>query len=141
MKTYHFNIQISDLSADVSLGGEWTLYEFAEFIIKTVGFDFDHPFEFHDDPMDPYRSKERYSLFADLGEGEDANDAGVKETLVSAVFREGREMGFLFDYGDDWGFRVTCTRVAEDPKAKRRFRKVLATSGEPPVQYPDVEDD
>lgn len=45
-----------------------------------------------------------------------------------------------FDYGDDWFFLVTCTAV-QPGKAKRRFRKVLSTSGNPPEQYPAPDDE
>lgn len=94
----------------------------------------DHAFEFCDNLKTPYRSKERYTLFADMGE--DADDPGVQRTLVSSVFRPKRKMLFHFDFGDDWYFLVTCTAVKESD-AKRRFSKVLELKGSPPVQYPD----
>ena len=138
MKEHHFTMEHGEFKADLVLGGEWTLYEFAEFIIKTVGFDFDHSFEFCDNLKNPYRSKERYSLFADLGEGED--DPGVQNTMVSAVFRPRRKMLFHFDYGDDWYFLMVCTAV-KDSEAKRRFKKVVGKSGTPPEQYPDCDEE
>jgi len=144
MKEYHFTIQSEDFTASAVLVGEWTLYAFAEFIIlKAVGFAFDHPFEFCDNFKNPYKSKERYSLFSDLGE-EDGGDAeptdpGVEGTFVSQVFTTGKRMAFLFDYGDDWRFAVTCTVVRES-KGKRRSRKVVMTVGERPEQYPDMEE-
>jgi hypothetical protein len=137
MKEHHFRIQFDNYSADFVLGGEHTLYELAEFIIKTVGFDFDHPFEFCDNLKNPYRSKERYSLFADMGEGE--GEPGVQRTPVSEVFKPRRKMVFYFDYGDDWMFLITCTAVKESD-AKRRFKKVVATEGAPPKQYPDFDE-
>jgi hypothetical protein len=135
MPQYHFTIRIQDFSAKVALGGEWSLYEFAEFIIKTVGFDFDHCFEFCDNLKKPWESIERYTLFADIGE--EADDPGVKHTATSSVFRPGRSMIFHFDYGDDWYFLVTCDAV-EEAVAKRRFRKILSNEGTPPEQYPDL---
>lgn len=139
MKEHRFTIQYADFVAELALGGEWSLYELAELIIKAVGFDFDHAFEFCDNLKNPYASKERYALFADIGEGE--GETGVKGTPVARVFRPGRKMLFHFDYGDDWFFLVACTSVAESDK-KRRFRNVLTTKGTPPVQYPedDVEE-
>jgi len=132
MQEHRFTIQHGDFIAELALGGEWSLYELAELIIGAVGFDFDHAFEFCDNLKNPYASTESYSLFADLGEGD--GEAGVRGTPVSQVFRPDREMLFHFDYGDDWFFLVTCTSVAESDK-KRRFRKVLTTRGNPPVQY------
>ena len=137
MLEHHFTIQYDDFTAELAIGGDCSLYALAELIIKAVGFDFDHSFEFCDNLKNPYRSKERYTLFADLGE--DADDPGVKTTPLSAVFRPRRKMLFHFDYGDDWYFLVTCTAVKEST-AKRPFKKVTATKGTPPEQYPDCEE-
>jgi hypothetical protein len=139
MQEYHFTIQSEDFTACAVLVGEWTLYEFAEFIIlKAVGFDFDHAFEFCDNYKNPLKSKERYTLFADMEDCEE-EDPGVEGTFVSEVFTTGKRMAFLFDYGDDWRFAVTCTAVRES-KGKRRSRKVVMTVGERPEQYPDLEE-
>jgi len=74
MHEHHFKIQHDGFTAEVAVSGDCSLYNFAAFIIKTVGFDFDHAFEFCDNLKNPYRSKERYTLFADIGEGQ-AGDA------------------------------------------------------------------
>jgi hypothetical protein len=123
--------------ADLVLTGEWSLYEFAEYLIKTVGFDFDHCFQFCDNLKNPYRSKERYTLFADIGEGQ--GEPGVHGTLVSDVFRTRKRMVFHFDFGDDWFFLLTCTGVKEG-ESKRRSRKVISKRGVPPQQYPNFEE-
>ena len=138
MHEHHLRIQHDRFTAEIALGGDWSLYELAAFIIGTVGFDFDHAFEFCDNLKDPYRSKERYTLFADLGDGQ-PGDRSVKKTPIAAVFSPKRKLLFHFDYGDDWFFLVTCTAVKESA-AKRRFKKVLSTRGTPPVQYPDCEE-
>lgn len=140
MTEYHLTLQFQHFKAEVVLGGEHTLYDLAEFLIKTLGFELDHCFEFCDNLKNPYRSKERYTLFADLGEADDPDEPGVQKTLVSAVFRPRRKMLFHFDYGDDWMFPVTCTTVKES-MAKRKFKKVISTTGTPPVQYDYGEDE
>ncbi|MCB1226615.1 MAG: hypothetical protein KDK99_12445 [Verrucomicrobiales bacterium] len=132
-------LDVEPFSAEIALGGEWSLYNLAEFILKTVGFRCDHSFEFCDNLKNPFRSKERYSLFADMGEEDDPNDLGVHNTPVSTVFHPRTKMLFMFDYGDDWRFLITCTAVKESP-AKRRFKKVLSTTGTPPEQYPEPEE-
>lgn len=138
MTEHHLTLKYDTFEAEIVLGGKWSLYELAEFLTKTVGFDLDHSFEFCDNLRNPYRSKERYTLFADTGQ--EADDPGVTGTLVSEVFRPRRKMIFHFDYGDDWYFLVTCTKVCESA-AKRRFKKVISKKGDPPVQYPDCEDE
>lgn len=136
MKAYHFTMQYGFYEANLVITGEWSLYELAEYLIKTVGFDFDHCFQFCDNLKNPYRSKERYTLFADIGEGQ--GEPGVHGTLVSDVFRARKRMVFHFDYGDDWFFTLTCTGV-KDTEAKRRSRKVVSRHGTPPQQYPDTD--
>lgn len=135
MQEYHFTIQYGDFTTELTVGGDVSLYAFAEFIIKAVGFDFDHAFQFCDNLKYPYRSKERYTLFADIGQGE-PDDHSVKKTKLSKVFKPRRKLCFHFDYGDDWFFLVTCTAVKESA-AKRPFKKVVTATGTPPEQYPD----
>lgn len=137
MQEYHFEIRHDGFSAELAVGGDCSLHALAQLIIKAVGFDFDHAFEFCDNLKDPYRSTERYTLFADIGE--EADDPGVKKTPLSAVFRPRRKMVFHFDYGDDWFFLVTCTAVKESV-AKRPFKKIVATHGTAPKQYPTYEE-
>lgn len=137
MQEYHFQIQHGDFSAELAVGGDCSLYALAELIVKAVGFDFDHAFEFCDNLKNPYRSKERYTLFSDIGE--EADDPGVKKTRLSAVFRPKRKMVFHFDYGDDWFFLVTCTAVKE-ASAKRPCKKIVAVHGTAPEQYPDFDE-
>ena len=138
MQEFHFKIQYDGFTAQLVVGGDSSLYAFAGFIIKAVGFDFDHAFQFCANLKDPYRSKERYTLFADMGDGE-PGDGSVKKTKLSQVFRPNRKMVFHFDYGDDWFFLVTCTAVKESD-AKRPFKKIVSTEGTRPVQYPDCDD-
>jgi hypothetical protein len=137
MKEYHFTLKYDNFEAQVALSGNWSLYDFAAFLIKTVGFDFDHCFQFCDNLQNPYQSNELYTLFADIGQGD--GEPGVQETKISSVFLPGKTMLFHFDYGDDWYFPVTCTAV-EESTSKRSFKKVLSTKGTPPEQYPDYED-
>ena len=137
MEEFHFTIQHDKFSADVVVGDDCSLHDFAAFITKSVGFDFDHAFEFCDNLSDPYQSTERYTLFADMGEGE-KGDRSVKKTPLSTVFTPGRKMIFHFDYGDDWFFLVTCSAV-KSSSAKRAFKKTVSTRGKPPEQYQDNE--
>lgn len=139
MHTYTFTLRAPDnFTATVALSGTASLYDLAALLIKAVGFDFDHAFEFCDHLTDPYRSKVRYTLFADIGEGE-SGDLSVKKTRVQDVFKPRTRLGFHFDYGDDWMFLVRCDAV-EPAATKRKVSKVLTRTGTPPVQYPDCEE-
>jgi pRiA4b ORF-3-like protein len=126
---------------EIEIEASKSLYRFAEAIVAAFGFDFDHAFGFYSGltPAKMMRTLPRYELFADMGEA-DPGVVGVKKTKTAQAFPAvGHTMLFLFDYGDDWHFRVrlqaTGTKVA-----KTRYPRVVASQGEAPVQYPDPEE-
>jgi hypothetical protein len=89
-------------------------------------------------------AKPKYELFADMGKDAfgDASDAlSVKKTrIVDAFPKVGHAMTFLFDYGDEWLFRVEVVGLGQKV-AKVRYPRVLKTGGEAPEQYPDPDED
>ena len=52
-----------------------------------------------------------------------------------------QEVLFLFDYGDEWHFGVTLVRTSEAVTPGVTYPQVVASAGEAPLQYPDLEDD
>ena len=117
-----------------------SLYKLAEAIVSAFGFDFDHAFGFYGgDPFARRRSQPRYELFADIGEA-DPGVLGVKKTKVAEAFPAmGRSLVFLFDYGDEWRFRVTL-KAKGQKLAKTRYPRIVASKGEAPEQYPDPDE-
>ena len=113
------------------------LYDLAEAVIDAFGFDFDHPFGFYSKLTgNIYRSPICYTLFADMGEDE---DPGVRDTQIATVFSSARaKMALLFDYGDQWLFKVeTIGRGSKQSGTK--YPRVTKSVGEAPEQYPDPE--
>ncbi len=139
MKSLTFNVTHGDWSANLQLPAIESLTTLAETIIKAVGFDFDHCYGFYDNPKRHWESTEEYTLFADIGEDAKPDDPGVESTRVDEAFKPGKTMLFLFDYGDDWFFQVTCTGEEESKPFKKP--KILSTSGQAPIQYPAYEGD
>lgn len=140
MHTYTFQLKDGDgYQAVIAISGNINLYGLAEHIIDTIGFDLDHAFGFYDNLRYPYKSNERYTLFADMDE-ESEGDLSVKKTLIEDVFKPGRKMIFLFDYGDDWQFLLTCESV-EPSTLDRKVCKVISEKGNPPIQYPDYDEE
>ncbi len=94
---------------DIEIEPSKSLYRLAEAIVTAFGFDFDHAFGFYSGlkPATLMRALPRYELFADTGDA--APGVGsVKKTRIAQAFPEiGHTMMFLFDYGDDWHFRVS----------------------------------
>lgn len=139
MKSLTFHISHGDWSAEIQIPAAYVLDDLAYAIIEAVGFEMDHAYGFYDNLKNPYRSKEEFTLFADMGEDAKEDDLGVENVPIEAVFKPNKNMLFLFDYGDDWQFIVNCTGEANTRAFKRP--KLLSTNGSPPEQYPVYEDD
>ncbi len=149
MHTFHFTLETQPelcplpcepcrIDLEVT-GEEITLYDLAEIFIEAVEFEFDHAFGFYSNLESPFgENEEKYTLFSDLGEPEDT-EPGVKETLVENVFTSGKQLAFLFDYGDEWHFLITCREVGE-PKHDGESWGIQEIEGDLPVQYGDIEE-
>lgn len=130
-----------DCTAIIEMTSTGSLADLAEMILKAMDFDDEHAYGFFDNLKNVYRSKEKYTLFADHGEGEDDSEKGVSTTTVVTAFpKVGKQLMFLFDYGDDWHFLVTCTGIAGERKSGEAYR-VVSVTGERPEQYPDCDEE
>jgi hypothetical protein len=130
-----------DGTAVVELPSRSSLADLAEMILKAMEFDDDHAYGFFDNLKNVYRSKEKYTLFADQGDAVDDSEKGVSTVSVGTAFHKaGKKPMFLFDYGDDWHFLVTCSEIKED-KGSRKRPRVVSVSGERPVQYPGFDEE
>jgi Plasmid pRiA4b ORF-3-like protein len=126
---------------DIEIPSGESLYDLANGIVSAFDFDFDHAFGFYSGltrrtmmEKDP-----KYELFADMGEETDA--LSVKKTRIAAAFpKVGHKMLFLFDYGDEWLFRVEVIGLGKKV-ARSRYPKILASVGASPQQYPDMDDE
>ena len=128
---------------DIEIEAAKSLYRLAEAIVSAFGFDFDHAFGFYSGLTDAamMRKHPKYELFVDMGEA-DAGVLSVKKTKIAQAFPTvGHTMLFLFDYGDDWHFRVSLRETGKKI-AKVRYPRIVAAHGEAPEQYaePDEED-
>ena len=108
-------------------------------IVQFFGFDFDHAFGFYSKLTGKiFESPVQYELFADMGESEARS---VKRTRIGEAFPTvGAKMTFVFDYGDNWQFRIE----AIDQNRKElggKYPRLLKTIGKAPEQYPDPDDE
>jgi hypothetical protein len=126
---------------DIEISSEASLYRLAQVINKAFGFDFDHMFGFYDNLKNPYKSNTVFELFTDMGEPSDENARGVKKSKVTDAFdKDGTTLAFLFDYGDEWIFKVKRTGAAESAAAKT-YWNLIKSVGEAPEQYPEYEEE
>lgn len=125
---------------EIEIASPASLYKLAEAIVASFDFDFDHAFGFYDKLTGSYYdSKVKYELFADMGEA-DEGVRSVKKTAASAAFPADKvKFLFVFDYGDEWIFKIErIGSSAKTPGAK--YPRVVKSAGEAPEQYPDPEE-
>ena len=138
------NLRVSldkNISRDIAISSESSLYKLAEVINQIFGFDFDHAFGFYDNIKDIYKANTVYELFKDLGNPSVDHAKSVKRSKVGQAFdRDGKVFTFLFDYGDEWIFKVERLSQ-EDGAAPAAFWKLLKSTGDAPPQYPDYEEE
>jgi len=126
------------LYRDIEISSCKRLYDLAAAIVAAFGFDFDHAFGFYSLLKgNIFQSPVKYELFADMDDiGEESDAGSVKRMRTSEAFPEiGHKMTFLFDYGDNWEFRVELIgKGVKEPGVK--YPKVCKRVGRAPKQYP-----
>jgi hypothetical protein len=126
------------LYRDVEIESTDTLHTLAWSITRAFGFDFDHAFGFFSRLTGRvFASPIRYELLADAA----ANGASrsAHDTSVARAFpRLGSKMLSVFDYGDEWRFRVEVIGRGETA-AGVAYPRVVARLGKAPEQYPDAD--
>ncbi len=125
----------------IQIEADKTLYKFAEAIIKSFDFNFDHCFGFYSSFEGNITKAERlYELFVDCNESPSEGAKSVKKTKISEVFRvAGDKMLFLFDYGDEWRFSVELKEIKEGENQGMKTA-VIESTGKAPKQYPPCEE-
>src|SRR5258707_7043273 len=112
---------------EIEIDSRNSLYDLAAAIMRAFGFDFDHAFGFYSKLTTDYSaSPVKYELFVDMGEA-DSDARSVKRTkAVDAFPKRGAKMLFLFDYGDEWHFKVELVRLGQKAP-KSRYPTIVAT--------------
>jgi hypothetical protein len=125
---------------DIEIAASASLFKFAQAIVRAYGFDFDHAFGFYSSLTGNYlRSPLQYELFADIGESEGRSRSVKKSSVAEAFAKDKAKMLFLFDYGDEWLFKVERLGSAAKEKGAR-YPRVVKSVGAAPEQYPAWED-
>lgn len=128
---------------ELELAANQTLADLGEAIPLAFGFSDPHLWAFFLsgkawDRTTEYALRPSASLFG----GPRARAAG--RTLLRAVPYPGPdgkgEFLYLFDFGDEWRFRVKLVRVMPTLTPGERYPRLVASHGEAPPQYADPED-
>ena len=120
-------------SADIEIESTFTLEQLHYAIQKAVDFDNDHMYAFF--IARGNRSRDREYLDDDNGR--------VYTTTLAALFPlpPRKSLFYLFDFGDEWLFTVTRTRLRpHEPQEGVDYPRVVKEVGAKPEQYPDYEE-
>ncbi len=109
-------------------------------ILHAVGFDNDHLYEFYISRTEHSRDRRRFSNFEGYVEEEDENS---NDTTLESLFPldKGKNLYYLFDFGDSWRFRITKNRKKPtEPVKGVRYPQIVKSTGDDPEQYPSFDD-
>ena len=125
---------------DIEIESGLSLFELAEAITRAFSFDFDHAFGFFSRLTGRvFESPVRYELHSDEGVG--GKTRNVRQATIAQAFpRLGSKMLFVFDYGDEWRFRVEARDLSKLSPGSAGSR-VTAAVGKAPKQYTVALDD
>lgn len=83
---------------------------------------------------------ETMSALEEIVEGDEVGDA-ITTTLDSLNLRKGKTFAYLFDYGDEWRFRIKVHAINENAPADVDYPILVESVGEAPPQYSDWDED
>jgi hypothetical protein len=127
------------LYRDIEVSSSNTLAELAEAIIAAFDFDMHHAYGFYSRLTGRlFDSPRRFELFADM---EGGGSHSVKLTRIITAFKSVRSaMTLLYDYGDEWLFRVEVIEAAQ-AKPGADYPRMVKKLGKAPEQYRDIDDE
>lgn len=60
--------------------------------------------------------------------------------LAQLNLEKGKEFLYLFDYGDEWRFKVKVSKINDNASEAESYPRIVESKGTPPKQYPDWDD-
>lgn len=131
---YTFKVYIDkDTWSKIKLDAKHTLHDLHMYIQEAFQFDNDHMYSFFMDGR--AWSNNKFTCPYDY-EGPHADDVEIGELELN----EKQSFLYLFDYGDEWRFRVDVYNI-EKTEVKLLKPQIIENKGEPPEQYPDFDDE
>ena len=121
-------------AANIELDEAATLEDLHFAIQEAVEFDNDHLYCFFLSRTDSSRSREYFN---------DENERIFSRTMRQMFPLPAKQsLYYLFDWGDEWVFKVSPTRKRPHEPVKRvTYPRMESESGTKPVQYPGLDDE
>ena len=127
-----------DWIREVEINSKNTLNDLHLDILKIIGFDNDHLYDF----FGGRRSSNRKIIFTENESWEIRQDVFYSTSLEDIYpLPPNIKLYYIFDYGDRWTFRIVKTRKkAKEIDEKIEYPKVIKEVGQNPHQYPVYEE-
>jgi len=127
-----------ECSRIIEIDSQASLIDLHEIIQNSVQFDNDHLFEF-------FLGRHSRNRSIMIGQEDEWDDFDPYDTYgeipLSQIWplpAKGLKLFYLFDFGDEWRFRITKSRRKEkEPQVGTIYPRVIKEIGENPEQYPD----
>lgn len=128
--TFLFKVSLGkDIWRRIAMPAKDTLHDLIGWILDSVGFDFDHLYEF--------KYRDRFGSEVCVGHPASHEElSGDEVTIGELPLEVGESMQLIYDFGDDWRFDVKLEKV-EPPEVKIKAPKILEKHGKAPEQYPN----
>jgi hypothetical protein len=126
---YIFKVSLGKVWRRIAMCHDHTLHALLCEILRAFKFDFDHLYEFR------FRDARGVTVSAGdprMEEGPAADEYALSEVLIEP----GATMDLIYDFGDNWKFKVRLERI-DPPGSVKKLPKLLEKKGEAPEQYPD----
>jgi Plasmid pRiA4b ORF-3-like protein len=129
-----FKVSLGEVWRRIAIPSTLTLAHLADAILDSVNFDDDHLYEFS--------WRDRHGAYATAStSGTDRDDLWANEVTVGDLpLRRRQSMRFLFDFGDNWEFKVKLEKI-DPPNPSVEKAHVIEEHGTPPPQYPNWDED
>jgi hypothetical protein len=126
---YVYKVSLGKLWRRIAMRHDQTLHDLLEMILRSIHFDDDHLYYFeYRDPLG--RIVKATHPYCDFGIP--ADTMAVSELPIDP----GDSMSLLYDFGDEWPFKVELERI-DPPGSVKKLPKLLESHGKAPQQYPD----
>ena len=125
-------VKLHDWSGTIEMDDSSTFEDLHYVIQQAVEFDDDHLYEFYLATSDRSRKRDAVSSY------EDADTITLKSFFP---IPGGKQLFYLFDYGDNWVFRISLARKEPfNAMSGVKYPQLISETGGRPVQYPDWEE-
>jgi hypothetical protein len=128
-----FKVSLGRVWRRIAIPGEMTLEILSEAILDAFDFDNDH--------LHLFRYRNRFGIFEEVKHPYTEESPSTAEVKVGELpLRPGSMLEYLFDFGDNWLFKVWLEKL-EPVNPKLRKPMMIEERGQVRPQYPNLDDE